>query len=113
MHNRRKFLKQVLSTSAGVVFTGCGFVEVLRGAQQTSAPQQKIASATRRVVNVGGRRVRTVDVHSHVQVPEVWELIKEKGVPNPFETPLTSKEDIASVEARLALMDEQGIDTQA
>lgn len=107
MHNRREFLKNILTTSGGIVFTSCGLLKAARAMQQTATAPK------RREVSIGGRRVHTFDVHSHVQVPEVWELIKDKGVPNPFNTPLTSKEDVASVEARLALMDEQGIDVQA
>ena len=98
MPNRREFFKEVAGVTAGIVFSGCSLV---RAAPQ-SAPAGK-----RRLVTVGGKRVKTIDVHAHCNVPEAMALM-----PNPpngqnlFLTP----ERVAD---RLALMDQQGTDIEA
>ena len=72
----------------------------------TAAPQSAPAGK-RRQVTVGGKRVKTIDVHAHCNVPEAMALM-----PNPpngqnlFLTP----ERVAD---RLALMDQQGTDIEA
>jgi aminocarboxymuconate-semialdehyde decarboxylase len=86
MATRREFLQ------AGVVLAGCGLIG------------QRARAQRRREVSVGGRRVRTIDVHAHVIVPEATALM---GI----NTPPTN----ASVmqPARLERMDEWGTDMQA
>ena len=72
-----------------------------------------IASGPRRRVSVGGKRVRTVDVHCHCTIPEVIEVVKD--------TPLEARARTASavpgnnppLDKRLAQMDAQGIDVEA
>jgi len=66
MPNRRQFLKDAAAT-AGVVFTGCHLLNRKAHAQT--------ATAGRRPVMVGGRRVITIDVHAHVIVPEAEALM--------------------------------------
>ena len=97
MPNRRKFLKAVAS-SAGVLFAG---PRLMRAADAVRQPR---STPGRRQVVVGGRRVRTVDVHCHCVVPGVMELM---GRTTPSDGPLL----IGT--ARLRQMDEQGIDVQA
>ena len=98
MPNRREFFKEVAGVTAGIVFSGCSLVR--------AAPQSAPA-AKRRQVTVGGKRVKTIDVHAHCNVPEAMALM-----PNPpngqnlFLTP----ERVAD---RLALMDQQGTDIEA
>src|ERR1051326_4120627 len=94
MTNRRQFLK---GAAAGVVFTGCGLFENRLAAQRGGSGQ-------RRQVSVGGRRVKTIDIHAHVIVPEATALM---GV--------TTRPNDASVMAndRFARMDEWGLDMQA
>jgi aminocarboxymuconate-semialdehyde decarboxylase len=70
----------------------------------------------RRQVSVGGRRVRTVDVHAHIRVTEVWDLIKNTERAKTLERLLAvpdPKLDAHSVDARLADMDKAGVDVQA
>lgn len=90
MSNRRQFLKD--AAAAGVVFTGCG----LRAQNGSGGP--------RRQVSVGGRRVKTIDIHAHVVIPEATVLMGVKTAP-----------DDASVmnPKRFATMDEWGTDMQA
>src|SRR4030081_938654 len=70
MPNRRKFLMNVAGASAGMLFLGHG---VDNGAELSS---QLGTVPKRREVMVGTRRVKTVDVHAHVTVPEVTDLLK-------------------------------------
>src|SRR4029077_16101528 len=95
MKNRRQFIKD--AASMGVVFTGCGLAGNRLTAQSGAAPK-------RRQVTVGGRRVKVIDVHSHVIIPEATALMGVKTAP-----------ENASVLAptRFERMDEQGIDMEA
>jgi aminocarboxymuconate-semialdehyde decarboxylase len=94
MTNRRQFLKEA---AAGVVFTGCGLTARRLRAQPGTARK-------RGEVIVGGRRVRTIDIHAHVIIPEATALMGTKTAPNN-----------ASVmaPARFDRMDEWGTDMQA
>ena len=62
MTHRRQFIKDA-AAAAGVLFTGCGLLDQRLRAQP--APAKK-----RRQVMVGGKRVRTIDVHALVIIPE-------------------------------------------
>jgi len=57
-------------------------------------------------VSVGGRRVKTIDVHAHAMVPEAHALMGRKSSANELMAAV-------SVEDRLRVMDQQGIDIQA
>ena len=96
MPNRRKFLRDIAS-STGLLFAA---PNLMRAATAGRQPR----GAGRRQVVLGGRRVRTVDVHCHCVVPGVMELM---GRTTPSEGPLVMGT------ARLRHMDEQGIDVQA
>lgn len=85
---------------------------------QQRAAAQPGASSKRREVSLGGRRVMTIDVHSHVRVPEAWDLVKDsigtKG--SPADKTQANSEGLANirnVEKRLEDLDEMGIDVQA
>jgi aminocarboxymuconate-semialdehyde decarboxylase len=96
MNTRREFLKSAAAT-AGVVFTGCSLLPSRLGAQ-TGAPPK------RRQVTVGGKRVKTIDIHAHVVVPEATALMGTKTAPD---NPALINEE------RFARMDEWGMDMQA
>jgi aminocarboxymuconate-semialdehyde decarboxylase len=121
MPTRREFLKSVSSTTAGILFAGCccadsslGFAPSL---QQSSG--QPVANRKRREVVVGGQRVKVVDIHAHVRVPEAWDLVKDRigREGRPGDVQLAHPEGPANihndVEKRLADLDEMGIDVQA
>lgn len=76
MSNRREFLKHAAGATAGMF---------LLGSRATSAvlPSPQDAAAKRRAVMIGGRRVKTVDMHTHTTVPEVADLLK--GTPSSAE----------------------------
>ena len=106
MYNRRQFLRDATRSSAGILFVGCGLVNSALGFQANR----------RRQVIVAGRRVRTVDVHAHIRVTEVWDIVKNTEQAKNLERLLAvpdPKLDAHSVEARLADMDKAGVDVQA
>src|ERR1700688_3598856 len=120
MPTRREFLRDLSGATAGIVFAGCccadsavGFAP--RRRQSAGAPA---AGSKHREVALNGHRVAVVDVHSHVRVPEAWELVKDRiaregrfgdmAQANP-----DSLGNILNVNKRLADLDEMGIDVQA
>ena len=103
MADRRQFLTSASGMLAGLLVSGWG------GAR---AALQNPATVRRRTVTVGGRRIRTVDVHTHVVVPEASALLKG--------TPLDGRgsagagpgsRQVMGAE-RLPVMDAYGIDVQ-
>jgi aminocarboxymuconate-semialdehyde decarboxylase len=84
---------------AGIAFVDC--------AQKTGSPARP--GPRRREVLVGGRRVRTVDIHAHCAVPEAMALMGLTLGP-PTLPPVLH---MARVEDRLRAMDAQGIDVEA
>jgi predicted TIM-barrel fold metal-dependent hydrolase len=89
--DRRQFLKD-----AGVLFTGCCLPRPRVFAQGSARK--------RRQVTVGGQRVRTIDIHAHVIIPEATALMGVKTAPN--------NASVIQPE-RFATMDEWGTDMQA
>jgi len=65
VRTRRQFAKDAASTVA------CVLIESRFG----SAARAQAALSTRRQIVVGGRRVKTIDVHSHCVVPGVMEMV--------------------------------------
>jgi len=108
MFNRREFVKATAESAAAVVFTGCSLLDT---AQQSAASPPK-----RRQVLVGGKRVRTIDVHAHCSIPEAMALMNLAPAGALTAAPVSSAKDllmepeIAAV--RLQKMDAQGIDMQ-
>jgi aminocarboxymuconate-semialdehyde decarboxylase len=91
MVNRRTFCRQAAATLATALASGSGAAAIQRGAMP------------RRQVMIGGRRVRTIDVHAHCVVPGIMEMMGQKTPANP---------SLLVGTARLAQMDEQGIDVE-
>ena len=88
MTDRRDFLKQ------GIAFVGCSLLD---------AQAQPAGAVRRREVLVSGKRIKTIDVHAHVAIPEAMALMGMKVA----QQPLVMGED------RIRAMDEQGIDMAA
>jgi aminocarboxymuconate-semialdehyde decarboxylase len=97
MIGRRTFLAST-STMAGVLF-----VNRAVGGAMASGSQSTPASG-RREVRVGGRRIKTIDVHAHCIVAGAAEIA---GQPTPNNSALMMGT------GRLRQMDEQGIDVEA
>lgn len=65
---------------------------------------------------LGGRRVRTIDMHAHLLVPEVYPLIEsderaDSDIGAFLRSPMAPR--LTSIDGRLEDMDRQGIDVQA
>src|ERR1700716_4050126 len=71
MTTRRNFLKSGAGAAAGIVFCSCGMLHHANA----QASRQKLP------VMVGGKRVRTIDVHAHCVIPEAGKLLGP-GAPN-------------------------------
>jgi aminocarboxymuconate-semialdehyde decarboxylase len=98
--NRREFLRAAAASLTGIyASTRAAESAALAGLQ---APQ------ARRMVTIGGRRVRVVDIHAHCIIPVV-DIVKG--------TPLAESGGGAGNNIlgpqRLQLMDQQGVDVQA
>jgi aminocarboxymuconate-semialdehyde decarboxylase len=74
---------------------------------QVGAPPGK-----RRELAIAGRRVKTVDVHAHCFVPDVWDLVKDTPLATVAKGNLTGNISLGNPQ-RLIDMDAQGIDVQA
>jgi len=103
--SRRDFLATV--AAGGAALYGCGWA---RAQPPAAAPERP-----RGPTLVGGRRVKTVDMHAHLLVPEVWPLIEkqpqaETDIGAFLRSPMAAQ--LTSVEGRLATMERQGIDIQ-
>ncbi len=72
---------------------------------------QSAGARKRREVVVGGRRIRTVDAHSHVYVTEAWDLVKAHvaGENEANSRPVLNPTNAVD---RMAQMDQLGIDVQ-
>jgi aminocarboxymuconate-semialdehyde decarboxylase len=93
MRTHRDFFQDVVGTTADVVFVGCCVTDA-------AEPLFPSGGATpRRQVVVGGRRVKTVDVHAHCAVPEAMALMGSTVPP----------EGLDLGPARLRAMDAQAI----
>lgn len=108
MSNRRQFLKNALGASAALVLSNGGASRALAQATQAGAPRK------RREVMIGGRRVKTIDVHSHIALPEAVEVTKgtrlEKYAPGGPTRPGTNPHSLGP--ERLQTMDEMGVDVE-
>jgi aminocarboxymuconate-semialdehyde decarboxylase len=101
MSTRRDFLKD----SAGAAL---GAVCLVRGGRDVAAQ----SAAPRRQVTVGGRRIKTIDVHAHCVITEVADLAKGTNLERRIQDSL----EIQRVDVgpqRLEIMDADGIDVQA
>jgi aminocarboxymuconate-semialdehyde decarboxylase len=107
MPNRRSFLKNVAGATAGMLVGGSRLADARPSLLQIGARQGR-----RREVFIAGRRVKTVDVHAHCFVPEVWDLVKDTPLAAAARNNLTGNIALGNPQ-RLYDMDAQGIDYQA
>jgi len=107
---RRDFIQQTASV-AGLSFVGCGLGAI-------SGCAEELHGSERSPLVVNGKKMRTIDIHAHSYVHDVWPLVEEHEdlsyLMSVINTPpLQNKLDINNVDFRLQQMDEQGIDIQA
>jgi aminocarboxymuconate-semialdehyde decarboxylase len=112
MTTRRDFLKSsAAAVSTGAVFCSCG---LLRAAHAQQPVRQKLP------VMVGGKRVKTIDVHAHCQFPEAGALLGGSAGAIQAPTLLTdgrSRTQVAAmafieIDKRLTAMDAQAVDME-
>ena len=100
MTTRRDFLKT--GAAVGVVFCSCG---LLKGAHAQGARQTL-------PVAVGGKRIKTIDVHSHCHFHEAGALLGADG-PKLQVPPVSGAEEaFVEIDKRIAAMDAQAIDLE-
>jgi aminocarboxymuconate-semialdehyde decarboxylase len=99
---RREFLTHTTVAAAGLLSAG---------AVNAAAAGLLQAPTRRRQVTLGGRAVKTVDVHAHVAVPgDLQEIVK--GTPLEAAVRGQLNGNLVMSDARLKAMDEQGIDVE-
>jgi predicted TIM-barrel fold metal-dependent hydrolase len=102
--SRRRFLH----TAGRALFCTCG----LSTANALASTLQS-GGGTRRPIVVGGRRVRTIDMHAHVFIEDAWPLVKDfpqvdRAMANLGASAMAI--DPATLDRRFREMDRQGID---
>jgi predicted TIM-barrel fold metal-dependent hydrolase len=100
MTTRRDFLKT--GAAAGVVFCSCG---LLKGAHAQAA-RQKLP------VMVDGKRIKTIDVHSHCHFHEAGALLGADGPKIQLPPVNGAEEAFIDIDQRIAAMDSQAIDLE-
>jgi predicted TIM-barrel fold metal-dependent hydrolase len=105
MTTRRHFLK-TSAAATGIVFCGCG---LMHRANAQQPQRQKLP------VMVGGKKVKTIDVHSHCQFPQVVALLGANAPAavvdgRPFSE--VAATTYMEIDRRLAAMDAQAVDME-
>src|SRR5689334_9905671 len=104
MTTRRDFLRTGVGAAAGIVFCSCGLQQAARAQGQ---PTRKALP-----VSVNGRKIKTIDVHSHCHFREAGALLGDEG-PKVQVPPVNGAENaFIEVEKRLAAMDSQAVDME-
>jgi len=113
MHTHTHFTRNTDLPLPEITFTSCEVLDAVRAsalAQGRAVAKKKKTRgrpAGRRVVKVGGRRVKTIDIHAHCVIPETLDLCGRN---------LTDQRGPGIDEVgprRICEMDEQGIDIEA
>ena len=101
MNSRRNFLAKA-TAAAGIVFCGCGL----------PGPAGAQTAAARLPVTVNGKRIKTIDVHSHCLFHEAVDLMGAEGAGLTPGGLKGAQETWIVVEDRLKAMDSQAIDME-
>jgi aminocarboxymuconate-semialdehyde decarboxylase len=104
MRNRREFIKNLVGATAGVLVM---HNELVSAQGRGAAAGPPTGPVQRRIVQVGGRRVRVVDIHAHATVSEVGPLIAGT------EFARNANDGRPMGDERIWEMDKRGIDIQA
>lgn len=112
MHSHADLTQNTAVPISDIAFTGCEVLDAVRAKAQAQArPAAKgkgrAKPAGRRIVKVGGRHVKTIDVHAHCVIPETLAMcgrtLQEQRGPG--------MEEVGP--RRIREMDKQGIDVEA
>jgi len=102
MTTRRDFLKGG-AAATGIVFCSCGLLKSAHGQQPA---RQKLP------VMVGGKRVKTIDVHAHCQFHEAGAPLGDDAAKVQLPPVNGAEEAFIEIDRRLAVMDSQAIDME-
>ena len=108
MTTRRNFLKA--SAASGIVFCSCGLLDAAH-AQQAPNPHQP-EGGRRLPVAVNGKRVKTIDVHSHCNFHEIEPLLGADAAAILVPPVNGAKNAFIEIENRLKAMDAQAVDME-
>src|SRR5882762_8664254 len=104
MTTRRDFLKAgTAAVTTGIVFCSCG---LLQSAHAQQPVRQKLP------VSVGGKRVKTIDVHAHCHFREAGALLGADAAAAQLPPVNNAVEAFIEIDKRLAAMDAQAIDLE-
>jgi aminocarboxymuconate-semialdehyde decarboxylase len=103
MTTRRDFLKCGAAAATGIIFCGCGLLH------RADAQQQPLRHTL--PVTVAGKRIKTIDVHSHCFFPEAGALLGGDPLA-PLPNNSGASEAVIEIEKRLAAMDSQAVDME-
>jgi predicted TIM-barrel fold metal-dependent hydrolase len=104
MTTRRNFLKSGAAAAAtGIVFCSCGLPH---SAQAQAPARQKLP------VMVGGKRVKTIDIHSHCHFREAGALLGTDAAKYQLPPVNGASEAFIEIDKRLAAMDSQAVDME-
>jgi aminocarboxymuconate-semialdehyde decarboxylase len=104
---RRAFVRSAAAAGGSFLFCPCSLT-----ARAAVAGQAQGAGSRRQIV-IGGRRIRTIDMHAHVFIQDAWPLVKDlpqvdRAMANLGASPMAI--DAGGLERRFREMDRQGID---
>jgi predicted TIM-barrel fold metal-dependent hydrolase len=103
MTTRRDFLKTGVGAAAGIVFCGCGLLHPANAQQQPVRQTLPVA--------IGGKRIKTIDVHSHCYFPAAGALLGGDPLA-PLPNNNGASEAVIAIDKRLAAMNSQSIDLE-
>src|SRR6059058_1287109 len=104
MTTRRDFLKAGTAAAAtGMVFCSCGLLKSAHAQQPT---RQKLP------VMVGGKRIKTIDVHAHCHFREAGALLGADGASVQLPPVNGAAEAFIEIDKRLKAMDGQAVDME-
>jgi aminocarboxymuconate-semialdehyde decarboxylase len=103
MNTRRDFLKTGATIFGGLVFCGCG---LLHRAHAQGAPRRTLP------VSVAGKKVKTIDVHSHCHFHEAGVLLGADAAKLQIPPVNNAAAAFIEIDKRLAAMDAQAIDVE-
>jgi len=107
MTNRRQFVKGVVGASAGAFLLGRSSI-----GEPPQTPTAAFEVPKHKPVTVGGKKVKTVDVHCHVNIPEVAEFLKGTTLERSGGAGARTRNPAIEQE-RLQIMDKEGIEVEA
>jgi predicted TIM-barrel fold metal-dependent hydrolase len=103
MNTRRNFLKTGAAIAGGLVFCGCG---LLHRAHAQGGTRQTLP------VSVGGKKIKTIDVHTHCHFHEAGALLGADAAKLQIPPVNGAEEAFIAIDKRLVAMDAQAIDME-